>query len=79
MEVVQPFVTQLAEHFRIVVVLFNYSTPPGLVELLSSWEKEGIIERYSLTPDHRNTLRFHLFMRAEIRTLRQYKFDLWLT
>ncbi len=78
-EVMQPLIPKLGERFRIVIVLLDYSTPPGLTSLLNSWEKEGTIEKYLLTPKHNEMLKYHLFMKSEIKKLKQYNFDLWLS
>lgn len=78
-EIFQPLIPKLAENFKIVVLLLDYSTPKGIVELLNSWQEQGIIEEYLFTPGHNKMLEFHLFMKSVIKKIKAYKFDLWLT
>jgi len=78
-EIFGPLIPKLAENFKIVIIILEYSTPPGMVEFLDSWKKEGIIEEYLLTPNHRKMLELHLFMKSVIKKLKVYKFDLWFT
>ena len=78
-EVFVPVIPGLAENFRVVVVLFNYSSPPGLMERLNKMKKQGYIENYILTPEHNKSLKFHLFWRSKIKELSSYGFDYLLS
>jgi len=78
-EDMEPLVMKLAGSFRIVLTIVSYYIPPGLVEMLRSWEKSQVIEKYLVIPNFSDTLKLHLFMKAETDNLRRYDFDLWLS
>ncbi len=78
-EIILPFIGPLSNQFNTVVMLFNFSMPTGTLEILSSLKKEKAIEDFIITPDYRQFLNIHFFMKEQIKTLRKYNFDFWLT
>jgi hypothetical protein len=78
-EMIDPLIPKLGENFRITVVLYNYSTLPGLIERLKELKGQGYIEGYAVTPDYREVLKFHLFWRSKIKELKVSKFDYCLS
>ncbi|KAF0135237.1 MAG: hypothetical protein FD145_63 [Candidatus Saganbacteria bacterium] len=78
-ELFEPLILGLSKNFYIVVLLLDYSTPSGMHEKLEFWKKEGLIERFSLSPPYRDKTRLYLHMREEIKILKAYDFDVWLT
>ncbi|MFH1683614.1 MAG: hypothetical protein ABIA67_01895 [Candidatus Margulisiibacteriota bacterium] len=77
-EIFGALIPKLAEKFDIVVLLSDYSTPAGMIGQLNSWKEQGMIKRYSMFSHHED-LNFHLSMKKEIKELRPFNFDVWLT
>ena len=78
-EVVQPLISELCENFVIVVFLTEYSTPPGLIDLLGKLKKEGAVEDFIIAPFSGDIIKSHLFMKSKIHDLKKYDFDFWLS
>lgn len=78
-EIFEPFIRRLSKKYSIVVLLMDFSTPSGMLEKLELWKKEGLIECFSLTPPDKDRKRLYLYMREEIKILKAYDFDVWLT
>lgn len=76
---VAPIVEKLVDKFRITVVLFNYSSPPDLIERLDKLKADGHIESYFITPEFNKMIGFHLFWRAKIKELGPCEFDCLLS
>ena len=78
-EFIAPLIPAFTKQFKIIILLYNHSTPPGLSKLLDGWKQDGVIEQYVLLPEDKHRIKFHLFMAKIIPILRKHNFDLWLT
>lgn len=78
-EVFIPIIYQLGRDFNVVISMVDYFMPDGLIELLKSMVKNGLIQEYVIFPEYKYAIRQLFALKREMARLKPYNFDLWVT
>ena len=78
-EVIVPILPKIAENFNIFVILSDYSTPVGMIELLNSLKNSGRLMNFYITPPHSELLRNILYLKKLTPELKTKNINLFLT
>ena len=78
-EVIAPLLPQIVRNFNIYLILYDYSTPVGMIEFLNSLKNSGGVMNYYITPHHSKVLRNILYLKKITPELKTKNINLFLT
>lgn len=69
----------LCRDFEIVIVAVDFFVPPGFLESVRAFEKEGVIHKFFLLPPYHSAFKMLRMLKSITSQLKGYQFDAYLT